>query len=200
MSIDLVCWDFGDTLVDETFMRIAPDGVPQWAAIYGEVLAERDEWKTEWDLGRATIHELIEPLADRLPMTPAAVSRHLRTVWQQIVWFPIARHWVVRLDGLVSQAVVTVNPVEFSGISTACGLDPLVDVIVTSADLATLSKVPMAERARSLLGLAPGLSTTLLIDNKAPNVDEFVAAGGQGYLFTESGFTRDAPDLFGSLF
>jgi hypothetical protein len=181
-------------------MRIAPPDVPQWPEVYADVVAERADWLTEWDLGRSTIHELIEPLSDRLPMSPAAVSRHLRAVWQQIEWFPIARHWIVRLDGRVNQAVVTVNPFEFSGISTACGLDPLVDVIVTSADLAGLSKVPMADRARSLLGLPAGLSSTLLIDNMAQNVDEFIGAGGQGYLFSEPEFTRDAPKLFASLF
>ena len=25
--IDLVCWDFGDTVCDQTFMQVAPDGV-----------------------------------------------------------------------------------------------------------------------------------------------------------------------------
>jgi FMN phosphatase YigB (HAD superfamily) len=200
LTLDLVCWDFGDTLVDQMFMRIPPPDFPQWTSVYEEVVADNAAWMTEWDLGHATIHELIEPLSSRLSMSPAAVSRHLRAVWQQIHWFPIARHWLVRLDGRVDQAVVTVNPFEFSGIATACGLDPLVDVIVTSADIGELSKVAMAERARALLGLPPGLSSTLLIDNMADNVEEFIGAGGQGYLFTEPEFTRDAPKLFAPLF
>ena len=41
MTIDLVCWDFGDTLVDERFMRLPPDGVPEWGEVYDAVLAER---------------------------------------------------------------------------------------------------------------------------------------------------------------
>ena len=41
----------------------------------------------------------------------------------------------------------------------------------------------MAERARGILGLEPGLSTTVLIDNKQENVDEFTAGGGQTILY-----------------
>lgn len=179
MTIDLVCWDFGDTLVDERFMRLPPDGVAAWPQVYEEVLAERPDWVDGWNLGRGSINDLVEPLAERLPMTEAEVAAHLRAVWGRITWFPDARAWVERLHGVVDQAVVTVNPHEFAGIATACGLDRLIGLIVTSAELATMSKVTMAVRARELLGLPAGLSTTILIDNRADNVAEFEAAGGQ---------------------
>lgn len=196
--IDLVCWDFGDTLVDERFMRIAPRGVHEWTLVYDEVLAslgDHGNFDNEWMLGRATMNELVGPLSLRLPMTRAAVAKHLRAVWQQIDWYPEVRALLEHLNGQVLQAIVTVNPHEFHGISTACGLDPLVDVIVTSADLQTLSKVTMAAHARELLGLAPGLSTTLLIDNRADNVDEFLRAGGRGIPFQRPTFTSNAAVL-----
>lgn len=198
-AIDLVCWDFGDTLVDERFMRICPPGVPGWTEVYDRLLAGRPGWDNEWMLGRASLNELIAPLAEELSMERAAVSRHLRSVWQQIVWFPEVRGWVERLDGVVQQAVVTVNPWEFEGIAVACGLVPLVDVIVTSAELETLSKVTMAHRARELLGLPAGLATTLLIDNKRVNVDEFVAAGGRGWHFVRETFDADAAAMLAPL-
>jgi FMN phosphatase YigB (HAD superfamily) len=179
VTIDLVCWDFGDTLVDERFMRLAPDGVPQWGAVYDEVLAERPDWVASWDLGRGSINDLVGPLAARLPMTEIQIVRHLRLVWERITWFPDAEHWVDRLAGRVDQAVATVNPHEFSGIARACGLDVRIPMIVTSADLATTSKVVMAEHARAVLGLSPGLSTTVLVDNRADNVQEFTSAGGR---------------------
>lgn len=179
MTIDLVCWDFGDTLVDERFMRLPPDGVAAWPGVYEEVLAERPDWVDGWNLGRGSINDLVEPLAERLPMTEAEVAAHLRAVWGRITWFPDARAWVERLHGVVDQAVVTVNPHEFAGIATACGLDRLIGLLVTSAELATMSKVTMAVRARELLGLPAGLSTTMLIDNRADNIAEFEAAGGQ---------------------
>jgi FMN phosphatase YigB (HAD superfamily) len=179
VGVDLVCWDFGDTLVDERFMRLAPDGVSDWGRVYDEVLAERPRWVAELDLGRASLNDLIEPLAERLGLTRAAVAAHLRAVWHRIEWFDDARAAVERLDGVVDQAVVTVNPHEFAGIASACGLDRLIPTLVTSAELATTSKVALAERARQLLGLHPGLTTTILVDNRVDNVAEFAGAGGR---------------------
>ncbi len=179
MIIDLVCWDFGDTLVDERFMRLPPDGVPQWAEVYEAVLAARPDWVDGWNLGRGSINDLVAPLAERLPMSEASIAAHLRAVWGRITWFTDARDAVERLDGHVAQAVVTVNPHEFAGIATACGLDRLIGLIVTSAELATMSKATMTVRARELLGLPAGLSTTILIDNRLDNIAEFDAAGGQ---------------------
>jgi FMN phosphatase YigB (HAD superfamily) len=190
--VDLVCWDFGDTLVDERFMRIPPDGVPEWSTVYESVLAERAEWLNGWDLGRGSLNDLVAPLADRLPMSHAHVVRHLRMVWGQITWFPDSRAWVNQLAGKVPQAVVTVNPHEFSGIARACGLDVRIPTIVTSAELGTLSKVAMAEHARQVLGLGSGLSTTVLVDNKQHNVNEFAAAGGRTILYEQQSRCLDA--------
>ena len=182
-EIDLVCWDFGDTLVDEQFMRIPPAGVSEWTAVYNAVLAERPEWVAQLDLGDVALHDLIGPLAERLPMSRLQIAAHLRAVWHQIEWFEDSRAMVERLDRVVAQAIVTVNPHEFHAIAMGCGLDTLVPTMVTSAETKTLSKVPMAERARELLGLAPGLTTTVLVDNKAHNVDEFITTGGHGILY-----------------
>lgn len=198
-TVDLVCWDFGDTLVDERFMRIAPSRVPEWTTTYDRVLDQRPSWVDEWMCGRASLNDLVEPLVAELAMTPAAVSRHLRGVWSQIEWYPEARAWLERLNGVVPQAIVTVNPWEFEGIAVACDVVPLVDVIVTSAELGTVSKVSMAQRARQLLGMSADLSTTLLIDNKRSNVDEFEHAGGQGLHFTRERFTDEAERLLGPM-
>lgn len=188
--IDLVCWDFGDTLVDERFMRIAPDGVPEWGQVYDEIVDARPAWVEALDLGRGSLNDLVDPLAERLPMSRLAILKHLRVVWGQIIWFDDSRAWIDQLQGRVTQAVVTVNPHEFSGIARACGLDLLIPTIVTSADVQSASKVVQTERARSLLGLAPGVETSLLIDNKQHNIDDFVAAGGQAILYQ-----RDAGSL-----
>jgi len=196
--IDLVCWDFGDTLVDERFMRIAPPDVPAWTQTYDDVLGALGTYDDEWMLGRASMNELIQPLAARLPMSPAHVGRHLRAVWQQIEWFDEVRQHMIELDGRVLQAIVTVNPHEFHGIATACGLDPLVDVMVTSADLATISKVDMSKHARHLLGLGEGLATTLLIDNRRDNTEEFRAAGGHAIHFERSTFGSIAESVLES--
>ncbi len=190
---DLICWDFGDTLVDELFMRLAPDGVDEWPERYEAMVADNAELFHELDLGRASMNDLIEPLAERLTLPRIDIARHLRLVWHRIEWFPAVATWVDRLGAAgVPQAVVTVNPHEFHGMAVACGLDRKVDVIVTSAEIADLRKPPMADRARALLGLPSGLGTTLLIDNKRHNTDDFSASGGHGLHFSEETFEREA--------
>ncbi|MCP3853210.1 MAG: hypothetical protein GY698_00565 [Actinomycetia bacterium] len=130
LDLDLVWWDFGDALCDETFQRISPPRVPQWPEVYEQVLAERPDWVEGWNLGRGSMNDLIEPLAQRLAMTPGQVSRHLRAVWHQIVWFDEAMEWLRLLESRVAQAIVTVNPWEFSGTAAATGLEQMVDVVV----------------------------------------------------------------------
>jgi FMN phosphatase YigB (HAD superfamily) len=117
-------------------------------------------------------------------------------VWHQIKWFPEPLALMRQIDGSVAQAVVTVNPWEFADIATACGLDQLVDVIVTSAELGTTSKSEMAHHARHLLGMSAGLSATLLIDNRADNVAEFQTAGGRAFMFTPETFMHQVAEWF----
>lgn len=195
-DIDLVCWDFGDTLVDERFMRIPPPDVPEWTDVYDNYLDQHPAWDEAWMLGKASLNDLIAPLADQLPMTRPEVSHHLRAVWWQIEWYPEVRAWLERLNGEMLQAVVTVNPWEFEGIAAACGLVPLVDVIVTSAEVGSASKVVMARRARELLGLDDRLDATLLIDNRLDNVEEFRQSGGRAFHFTRQRFAAEAETLF----
>lgn len=196
--VDLVCWDYGDTLVHERFMRRCPPGVPEWEEVYDRI-TEDPAFDEPWMMGAANMTDLIPRLAAELPMTNAAIARHLRMCWHQIDWYPDAREWIHKLNARVLQAVVTVNPFEFSGIATASGLDPVVDVIVNSAELKTLSKVAMTEHARMLLGLAPGVGTSILIDNRADNCDEFTAAGGTAIHFTPETFAAEAERLLAPL-
>ena len=190
-DIDLVCWDFGDTLVDETFMQYAPQGVPEWPEAYRSAFKADLDFEDRLNLGEASLHDLIEPLAELVPMSRPAIARHLRSVFNRIEWLPGMRELVTELNGTVLQAIVTVNPHEFAPMAVACGLDPLVDVIVTSADAVSLSKPVMARRARYLLGLSPGLSTTLLIDNKEFNADEFMGEGGMAIHYTPDTFAAE---------
>jgi len=184
MPIDMVAWDFGDTLVDEELMRSPPSGVPGWRDALND-LADADGWAERWELGEGSMNELVLPLAERLPMTPVEVARHLRATWRTPRLLEPAMTWLDRLRDVVVQVIVTVNPHEFHGVAAAAGLDARVDLIVTSAELRSTSKVELTRHARRWLGLDEDLSTTLLVDNKATNIDEFREHGGQAVLFTE---------------
>ena len=186
----MIAWDFGDTLVDEQLMRIPPSDVPGWTdAING--LWETDGWAERWGLGEVSMNELVVPLADCLPMSPSQVARHLRATWRSPRMLEPAAGWLHRLRGVVAQVVVTVNPHEFHGVAAATGLDSQVDLIVTSADVRSTSKVVQARQARRWLGLDEDLTTTVLVDNKSSNIAEFRECGGQAVLFIENDTALD---------
>lgn len=191
MMPDLVCWDFGNTLVDELFMRIAPSGVAEWGDAYEQALRVDPTYVERLNLGQAALADMIPDLSRTLSIEAHQVARHLRAVFHQIEWLPHMKQHLTELNGQVLQAIVTVNPHEFGAMAVACGLEPLVDVIVTSADVGSLSKPVMARRARRLLGLSDDLSTTLLVDNKAHNTDDFVGHGGRAIHYSPATFAKD---------
>jgi FMN phosphatase YigB (HAD superfamily) len=184
-EIDMVAWDFGDTLVDEQLMRIPPPEVPEWTDAINR-LWDADGWAERWELGEVSMNELVLPLAERLPMSPIQVARYLRATWRSPRMLEPAASWLYRLRDVVTQVIVTVNPHEFHGVAAATGLDSHVDLIVTSADVRSTSKVVQARQARRWLGLDEDLTSTLLIDNKATNTAEFCEHGGQAVLFAEN--------------
>ena len=48
MTYAVLLWDFGDTLVDERWMRRAPAGVPAWEAAWTSVM---DDLADDWNVG-----------------------------------------------------------------------------------------------------------------------------------------------------
>ncbi len=196
---DLVCWDFGDTLVDELFMRAAPRECPEWTQAFEQMVADRPDLFDAWDLGRATVNDAAIAMRQYVDLTPKQIARQMTANFADIHWFPEVRTLVERLARTYTQAVVTVNPHEYWAFAAGIGLMPLVDVHVTSAEVASASKVVMVERAREVLALPPGIDTSLLIDNKAHNIDEFTAGGGQGWWFRRDRFEADAVAVFGDV-
>ena len=180
----MIAWDFGDTLVDEQIMRVSPPEAPGWTDAINE-LWETDDWAARWGLGEVSMNELVVPLADKLSLTPGHIARYLRETWRSPRMLEPATSWLRRLHGVVAQVIVTVNPHEFHGVAAASGIDALVDLIVTSAEVRSTSKVDLARQARRWLGLDDDLATTLLVDNIEANVVDFRAHGGQAVLFVE---------------
>jgi len=194
---DLVCWDWGDTLVDQNFMR-KPVGIPGWTEAYDRVIASSDQGE-RWGLGQSTMRELAVLMADELDVSPAWTWRALAINLTRAEPFNevcALQEQLAGLDQPMLQAIVTVNPHEFWAMAIDGGFHRRCDCIVTSAEVSSPSKVVMASEARMMLGLEPGLGTTLLIDNMAPNIDEFIAAGGQGWHFVRSTFEVDRAVAF----
>ena len=108
-----------------------------------------------------------------------------------VVTLEPATGWLHRLRDVVAQVIVTVNPHEFHGVAAATGLDSQVDLIVTSADARSTSKVVQAQQARRWLGLDEDLTSTLLVESKEADIAEFCEHGGQAVLFAENDTALD---------
>lgn len=182
--IDLICWDFGDTLVDERWMRAPHPTYADWADHYDEVIAADPAWVQAWEEGRAGVVELVERLHRRTRLPASDIDDHIAAACRGVRWFPAARGALDELRGEVLQACTTVNPDVFTTyVVPALELATLFDVVVTSWETGIMDKSAMARHARQQLALGDDLATTLLVDNKAANVDEFRRAGGVAYLY-----------------
>ncbi|MEM9537582.1 MAG: hypothetical protein AAGA40_18140 [Cyanobacteria bacterium P01_E01_bin.45] len=76
MTIKCILWDFGDTLVDESWMRQPPAGFPDWPSVWS---AEVGQLAAEWDIGNLKLNNIVEPVAKRLNMSFEDALAHLAT-------------------------------------------------------------------------------------------------------------------------
>ncbi|HXH57319.1 hypothetical protein [Iamia sp.] len=193
MTVDLLLWDFGDTLVDERWMRRPPRDRPSWEMAWLEsmaVLADR------WNVGELSSEEVFADLATRTGMSTAAVAEHARECCSRLVFNRIA--WRVAREHRRPQAIVTVNPDLFDDVVVPLHrLAGVFDVIVSSATERTVNKTDLCLQAIEQLGISASRSRALLIDNRRDLVDGWRAAGGAGYWFQgDDVFGWDLPALF----
>jgi phosphoglycolate phosphatase-like HAD superfamily hydrolase len=192
VSVDVLLWDFGDTLVDERWMLRAPDDVPIWPAAWEEVMAELAE---DWEVGRAACPDIFDALASRTGMSTAAVAAHARECCRRLKFNPTA--WQVARERRRPQALVTVNPDLFvEHIVGEHDLTSVFNAVVVSSVEGTADKVELCARAIERLGLDGDKSGALLIDNRVDLVEAWQRAGGAGYWFrSDEQFAHDIQQL-----
>jgi phosphoglycolate phosphatase-like HAD superfamily hydrolase len=188
----VVLWDFGDTLVDERWMRTAPDAHPGWESAWDVVM---DELADAWNVGDVSFHEVAAHLADAAHMTVAEVVAHARMCCSRLHFHPNA--WTLAREHRWPQAIVTVNPDLFADfIVSTYELPSVFDTIVMSFAEHTDDKVALCAVALERLGHAGHRSGALLIDNRRDLVEAWQRAGGAGYWFqSDAQFADDAPAL-----
>ena len=71
MSVSVLLWDFGDTLVDERWMRRAPARSATWERSWGEVMADLAD---DWNVGAVTSAIVFQALASRTGMSAEDVE------------------------------------------------------------------------------------------------------------------------------
>jgi FMN phosphatase YigB (HAD superfamily) len=180
--------DFGDTLVDETFMWRDDGRFPDWTAHYGPVVRRHAR---SWDLGTISTTQVAQEVARSLGSPVAEVEDHIEDLCRSISFHPRINAALDRRRARSGrQALVTVNPDLFHRIVELHDLSSRFDVIVTSADVGTDDKKEMCRIACERLQAE--LDTTALIDDIEANVEAWVAAGGKGYVFrTDDRFASD---------
>ena len=191
--IKALLWDFGDTLVDETWMQMQMPGCDAWPKVYRDLVYDRS-LGDEWSLGNVDTATVAQALADRLGTTTQdAVRSHMERASRSITIFEEVLAYAK--SSPLPQAIVTVNPDMFSAVTVGrYELAEVFPVIVTSWEENTLSKAALCDIALARLGLGIQRSEALLLDNKQDNIKEWTDAGGMGYLFeSEQEFMRNPP-------
>lgn len=191
----VVLWDFGDTLVDERWMRIAPPDHPTWETTWTAVMADCAD---AWNIGVISKAEVFEALASRTGMALDRIEAHARACCQQLVFNKTA--WSVAKQRRLPQAIVTVNPDLFADyVVPTHDLRAVFDVIVMSFAEGTNDKSTLCDIARARLGHHGARAEALLIDNRSDLVHAWQAVGGAGYVFrSDEQFLSDLPSLFGA--
>jgi FMN phosphatase YigB (HAD superfamily) len=192
VTLAVLLWDFGDTLVDERWMRRPPHECPTWEAVWTDVMAGHAD---DWNTGGIGADEIFSALADRGGMTAAAVRAHARHCCETITFNETA--WRVALERQQPQGLVTVNPDLFADfVIPAYALDDVFDVIVMSYAERTVDKPALCDIALERLGYTGPRSDALLIDNRLDLVEAWQHLGGAGYWFSDDHqFRQDLPEL-----
>lgn len=192
MTPAVLLWDFGDTLVDERWMRRPPAGFPTWEAAWLEVMSDHAD---NWNVGRVGRTEIFAALAERSGMSADAVKSHAARCCKLLSFNETA--WRVASERRLPQALVTVNPDLFADfVVPAHGLDDVFDAIVMSFEELTDDKPALCDIALDRLGFTGPRSDALLIDNRRDLVEAWRDLGGTGYWFQNDHQLRaDLPSL-----
>jgi FMN phosphatase YigB (HAD superfamily) len=176
----LLLVDFGNTLVDETFMWKDSDAFPDWTSNWSDVMVE---FKHACDIGTVSTDNLIVEMAKRVGCTPDAASNHFDSLCREIIVYAKINAAIAHRHARGERhAMVTVNPDDLPrDIANRYGIAPNFDLIVTSAEICSDDKSEICLVACERLGVSP--TQSVLIDNISANVESWIECGGLGYVF-----------------
>jgi beta-phosphoglucomutase-like phosphatase (HAD superfamily) len=176
----LLLVDFGNTLVDETFLWKDSDAFPNWTRNWSAVMVE---FKHACDIGTVSTDDLIVEMAKRVGCTPDSASNYFDSLCREIIVYPKINSALAHRHARGERhAMVTVNPDDLPrDIADRHGIAPYFELIVTSAEIRSDNKSEICLVACERLGVSP--TQSVLIDNIAANVESWVESGGLGYVF-----------------
>jgi FMN phosphatase YigB (HAD superfamily) len=183
LDIEVVLFDFGDTLASERWLWSRSGPLDGWVDAYAQIRSE--DLMERWNTGQATTHDVASEVARVLgcDATAAVTAMHERS--RHLEFFPSIMEVVsTRRQSGAPQALVTVNPDLFEVVEAHYGLTTLFDEVVVSCRCGTSHKMRLCEIALERLGV-PLSDRALLIDNLEDNVIAFAARGGRSYQFVD---------------
>jgi len=194
MPVAVLLWDFGDTLVDERWMRQAPAEYPDWSNAWNRVM---ETCADDWNIGCTSERDVFAEMSRRTGLSIDFVERHAEACCRSIIFHPFT--WRVATERRRPQALVTVNPDLFvERVARRYGLDDHFDTIVVSCSEGTDDKTTLCEVALDRLGFGGRRSDALLIDNRRDLAEGWQRRGGSAYVYRgDEAFEADLPTLVG---
>ena len=188
MSIEIILWDFGDTLVDQRWMLKELPGFSGWPKLFRDEIWE-GELGNQWSRGNINGLQVARQLATSLSAGAELAMQHMPQCSRNIDFFPVLHQFSLAQE--MPQAIVTVNPDIFTDVIVPhYELTKLFDPIVASWQERELNKADLCDITLERLSIKQ--SSALLIDNMKVNTDEWVERGGKGYWYRgESSFIND---------
>jgi hypothetical protein len=92
VPVAVLLWDFGDTLVDERWMRQAPAECPDWSNAWNEAM---ETCADDWNIGRASERDVFAEMSRRTGLSIDFVERHAEACCRSITFHPFT--WRVEL-------------------------------------------------------------------------------------------------------
>ncbi len=97
MDLRCVLWDFGDTLIDERWMLVAPPNAPDWPNAWSEIAT--GSLADAWNLGQLRAEQVEQAVGERVAMSQEAVGAHMLGCLANLTLFELP-HAVVRASPL----------------------------------------------------------------------------------------------------
>jgi FMN phosphatase YigB (HAD superfamily) len=194
VPVAVLLWDFGDTLVDERWMRQAPAECPDWSNTWNEAM---ETCADDWNIGRASERDVFAEMSRRTGLSIDFVERHAEACCRSITFHPFT--WRVATERRLPQALVTVNPDLFlERVVRRYGLGDHFDTVAVSCSEGSDDKTTLCEVALDRLGFGGGRRDALPIDNRRDLAEGWRRSGGSAYVYRgDEAFEADLPTLLG---
>ncbi|MBN1436987.1 MAG: hypothetical protein JW936_07920 [Sedimentisphaerales bacterium] len=186
-KIRCVLFDFGGTLYSGRYFADAPEGHDNWQEILDLHVFGQPLVLSQWLLGRKNTVDIAGIVAEHIKLPVASIVKQMEDGCRDLKFNPNVILFAQKLKQKnITTALVTLNMDIFSNVVVPShGLDQLFGVIVNSADIGTLNKEVLWQKAFELVGDGIGFADSLLLEDNACNLELFGRRGGKACAYKD---------------